>query len=67
MVAIGLAGVVLCGQVGTNPVGFGRFATVGIGADRLRSLWCIEAVQDRRGMEGRNEIRFDADWSGSYG
>ena len=25
-------------------VGFGRFATVGIGADRLHSLWCIEAV-----------------------
>jgi hypothetical protein len=40
---------------------------VGIGADRLRSLWCIEAVQDRRGMEERNEIRFDADWSGSHG
>ena len=40
---------------------------MGIGADRLHSLWCIEAVQDRRCMEGRNEMRFYADWSGSYG
>ena len=40
---------------------------MGIGADRLRSLWCIEAVQDRRGMEERSEMRFDADWSGSHG
>ena len=65
MVLLGAEG---CGMNRQSRSGeFGRFATVGIGADRLHSLWCIEAVQDRRCMEGRNEMRFYADWSGSYG
>ena len=64
--------MVLCGQVGTNLVGFDTAVMAFLGAEDLCMGRCVtvrfdEAVQDRRGMEGRNEMRFDADWSGSHG